>query len=170
MEEQFAVLRALFVNVTSGEIRQGASTLTQQLVRSYFLSNERTLSRKLREALAPLCKRTKGIENVPLLVAFGADMRRGLETLRITEMRWKQIGLAGFGPPIHVSCKDHNGHGSVYVQQWDGHKWVKVSAWITPVTSKVVPLLDAAAKDYVTKNQPWPKRTEKCDDGTLSIK
>ncbi len=49
--DPLAVLRALFVNVTSGEIRQGASTLTQQLVRSYFLSNERTWGRKLREAL-----------------------------------------------------------------------------------------------------------------------
>ena len=95
-------------------------------------------------------------------VINGADMRRGLEHLRITEKRWKQLGLAGFGPPIHVTCKDHNGHGSVYVQQWDGHKWVKVSGWITPVKSKVMPLLEAAAKDYVTKNQPWPKRTEPC--------
>lgn len=50
----FGIARALFVNVTSGSVRQGASTLTQQLVRSYFLSNERTLSRKLREALMAL--------------------------------------------------------------------------------------------------------------------
>ncbi|MFZ1907893.1 MAG: ABC transporter substrate-binding protein [Burkholderiales bacterium] len=93
----------------------------------------------------------------------GADMRRGLETLKISEARWKQIGLAGFGPPIDVTCQDHNGHGSVYVQQWSGTKWVKVSDWITPVKDKVMPLLDEAAKDYVTKNQPWPKRTEACD-------
>jgi len=46
-----AILRAAFVNVQAGEIRQGASTLTQQLVRSYFLSNERTWSRKIQEAL-----------------------------------------------------------------------------------------------------------------------
>jgi branched-chain amino acid transport system substrate-binding protein len=49
------------------------------------------------------------------------------------------------------------------VQQWDGTKWVKVSDWITPMKDKVQPLLDAAARDYVTKNQPWPKRTEACD-------
>ena len=49
--DALGILRALFVNVTSGKVRQGASTLTQQLVRSYFLSNERTLTRKLREAL-----------------------------------------------------------------------------------------------------------------------
>lgn len=48
------VLRAAFVNLRAGEIRQGASTLTQQLVRSYFLSNERTWSRKLREIVMAL--------------------------------------------------------------------------------------------------------------------
>lgn len=40
--------------------------------------------RAVREALAPLCRRTKGIEKVPVLVAFCADMRRGQ---RICEMR-----------------------------------------------------------------------------------
>lgn len=48
------ILRALFVNLSSGQVRQGASTLTQQLVRSYFLSNERTFRRKAREALMSL--------------------------------------------------------------------------------------------------------------------
>ncbi len=43
------IARAFWVNVTAGELRQGGSTLTQQLVKSYFLSNERKLSRKLRE-------------------------------------------------------------------------------------------------------------------------
>jgi penicillin-binding protein 1B len=45
-----AVLRAALVNIRSGELQQGASTLTQQLVRSYFLNSERTWWRKLREA------------------------------------------------------------------------------------------------------------------------
>ncbi|MGI9326933.1 MAG: transglycosylase domain-containing protein [Pseudomonadales bacterium] len=43
------IFRALLVNVRSGELAQGGSTLTQQLVKSYYLSSERTLSRKLRE-------------------------------------------------------------------------------------------------------------------------
>jgi penicillin-binding protein 1B len=46
-----AILRAVWANLRAGGVEQGGSTLTQQLVRSYFLSNERTLSRKLREAL-----------------------------------------------------------------------------------------------------------------------
>ena len=96
-------------------------------------------------------------------VINAADMRRGLETLHISEARWKQIGLAGFAAPIEVSCGDHNGHHAAYVQQWDGAKWVKVSDWIRPMKDKVMPLLDAAAQDYVSKNQPWPKRTQACD-------
>jgi penicillin-binding protein 1B len=45
------ILRAAFVNLRAGGYEQGASTLTQQLVRSYFLDNRRTLGRKLEEAV-----------------------------------------------------------------------------------------------------------------------
>jgi len=93
----------------------------------------------------------------------GDEMRRGLETLQISAERWKEIGLPGFAAPIDVTCDDHNGHHSAYVQQWDGTKWVKVSDWIAPMKDKVIPLLDKAAADYVSKNAGWPKRTEACD-------
>jgi penicillin-binding protein 1B len=43
------ILRAAWVNLGAGEIRQGGSTLTQQLVKSYFLHNRQTYTRKLRE-------------------------------------------------------------------------------------------------------------------------
>lgn len=49
-----AIARAMWANIRAGGIEQGGSTLTQQLVRSYFLDNSRTLSRKLREALMSL--------------------------------------------------------------------------------------------------------------------
>jgi len=91
------------------------------------------------------------------------EMRRGMESLEISEARWKEMGLDGFAASISLSCSDHNGHHSAYVQQWDGAKWVKVSDWISPMKDKVMPLIDAAAQDYVSKNQPWPKRTEACD-------
>ena len=42
------VMRALFVNVTSGE-RQGASTITMQAARSAFFTQEQTVRRKLQE-------------------------------------------------------------------------------------------------------------------------
>jgi len=44
------IARAIWVNVRAGQIEQGGSTLTQQLVKSYFLDSRRTAGRKLREA------------------------------------------------------------------------------------------------------------------------
>jgi penicillin-binding protein 1B len=48
------IARALWVNVRAGQIEQGGSTLTQQLVKSYFLDSRRTAERKLREAAMAL--------------------------------------------------------------------------------------------------------------------
>ncbi len=44
------ILRALFRNYEAGEVREGGSTITQQLVKGFFLTPERTLKRKLSEA------------------------------------------------------------------------------------------------------------------------
>ncbi|WP_223670040.1 penicillin-binding protein 1B [Kangiella shandongensis] len=46
-----AVARAVWHNITSDGRAQGGSTITQQLVKNYFLTNERTLWRKFKEAI-----------------------------------------------------------------------------------------------------------------------
>lgn len=46
-----AILRAMWVDMRARQIEQGGSTLTQQLVKSYFLDSRQTLGRKLREAV-----------------------------------------------------------------------------------------------------------------------
>ena len=48
------ILRAFWVNMRGGEIRQGGSTLTQQLVKNIYLSHERTLGRKAQELILAL--------------------------------------------------------------------------------------------------------------------
>jgi penicillin-binding protein 1B len=45
------VVRALYTNLVSGRIRQGGSTLTQQLIKGQFLTKDRTYSRKLAEMM-----------------------------------------------------------------------------------------------------------------------
>ncbi|UTW44484.1 penicillin-binding protein 1B [bacterium SCSIO 12696] len=43
------IARAFLANVKAGELAQGGSTITQQLVKNFYLSNDRTLWRKLME-------------------------------------------------------------------------------------------------------------------------
>ncbi|MBX9904872.1 MAG: penicillin-binding protein 1A [Burkholderiales bacterium] len=45
------VARAALSNFTSGGVRQGASTITMQVARNFFLSKEKTLTRKFNEML-----------------------------------------------------------------------------------------------------------------------
>ncbi|WP_434058505.1 transglycosylase domain-containing protein [Coralliovum pocilloporae] len=46
----FGTLRALVENVRAGGVVQGGSSITQQLAKNLFLTNERTLERKIKEA------------------------------------------------------------------------------------------------------------------------
>ena len=49
--DYWAILRALHRNIFSGEIVQGGSTITQQVVKSILLSPEKSFTRKIREAI-----------------------------------------------------------------------------------------------------------------------
>ena len=49
--DYIGVLRAAYSNFTSGVVKQGASTITMQVARNFFLTKEKTLTRKFSEAL-----------------------------------------------------------------------------------------------------------------------
>ncbi len=57
----------------------------------------------------------------------GSDMRDGLEAFDLSEARLAEIGLAGFTGAIKGSCADHEGQGSVFMQQWNGSDWERIT-------------------------------------------
>ncbi|MFG1461333.1 penicillin-binding protein 1A [Xanthobacter sp. DSM 24535] len=52
--DTLGLARAVITNLTSGRVRQGGSTLTQQLAKNLFLTQERTFSRKIQEVVLAL--------------------------------------------------------------------------------------------------------------------
>ncbi|HXQ53536.1 MAG TPA: PBP1A family penicillin-binding protein [Stellaceae bacterium] len=52
--DPWGLMRAAFTNLRAGHVVQGGSTITQQLAKNLFLTNERTFSRKIQETLLAL--------------------------------------------------------------------------------------------------------------------
>jgi len=90
----------------------------------------------------------------------GADMRDGLESFDLSEARLAELGLAGFTAPIKGGCSDHEGGGSVFMQQWNGETFEKITDPIAPMTDVVRPLLEEAAAKYLSDKPEW--QTQDC--------
>lgn len=78
-----SIARAVWVNLTAGAVRQGGSTLTQQLVKNFYLTNERSLTRKATEAMMAVLlelhyDKTEILEAYLNEVFLGQDGRRAI--------------------------------------------------------------------------------------------
>lgn len=96
-------------------------------------------------------------------VITAEDLRRGLETLDISDARWAELGAPKFAAAMKITCDDHSGHHSAYILEWDGTKWTQPTAAIAPDKTTVRALMLEASQDYVSKNAGWPQRTEPCE-------
>ncbi|QIB36244.1 penicillin-binding protein 1A [Ancylobacter pratisalsi] len=61
--DPLGLARAMFVNLTTGRLREGGSTLTQQLAKNLFLTQERTISRKIQELILSIWLEAKYSKN-----------------------------------------------------------------------------------------------------------
>src|SRR5438552_3690096 len=73
-----AIARALVADLRAHHVAQGASTLTQQLVKNAFLSPRRTLSRKLREAVLALLLEARASKE-EILARYVASVYLGVD-------------------------------------------------------------------------------------------
>ena len=85
------IARAMWANLRAGGVVQGGSTLTQQLVKNFVLTSERSLTRKLNEALMALIVESR-YEKDEILEAYANEIFLGQDGAR---------AIHGFGLGAH---------------------------------------------------------------------
>lgn len=98
------ILRAFYSNLRAGGVVEGASTLTQQLVKNFYLSADRTLQRKLNEAyMALLLERRYNKDEILEAYAneiyLGQDGSRGIHGFALASGFYFNRDLSELGIP-----------------------------------------------------------------------
>ncbi len=91
----------------------------------------------------------------------GDQVRWGFEHLDLDPGRVAALGASGLFHSINVTCSDHEGHGLVTFQQWDGTKWNRISDWIAPDWDLLRPIIEASANKYAAQNNITPRDCSK---------
>jgi penicillin-binding protein 1A len=92
--DPIGVARSMAVRIKSGHWRQGGSTITQQLARNIFLTNNRTFGRKIKEAILALAIERK----------FSKD--------QILELYLNRVYFGGGAYGIDAASRKFFGHGA----------------------------------------------------------
>lgn len=87
-----SIFRAGVVNIRSGRIVEGGSTITQQLIKNLFLTSERTFTRKIRETWMSLV----------MEVMFSKSEILEMYINEIYLGQWGNAGIYGFGRAARV--------------------------------------------------------------------
>lgn len=101
--DPWAILRAARANLISGRIVEGASTITQQLVRNVLLSRERTLSRKLNEMLLALAIETQ-LSKEQILEAYLNQIDFGMGAVGIQAASLTYFGKQSKALQVHEAA------------------------------------------------------------------
>jgi len=98
-----AIFRALLVNLKAGKTVQGGSTLTQQLVKNFFLTSEQSLRRKYNEALMALLleyryEKDDILESYLNEIYLGQDGKRAIHGFAMASKFYFQRNIAELSP------------------------------------------------------------------------
>ncbi len=88
-----------------------------------------------------------------------AQMRDGMEALKIDQARMAELGLPNFGPDINVTCGSHGGPGEAAIQQWDAasKSWSLTTDFTGADRGVVDALIVEDSSAYATENNITPR-------------
>jgi len=98
-----AIFRALLANLKAGKTVQGGSTLTQQLVKNFFLTSEQSLQRKINEAVMALLleyhyKKEEILEAYLNEIYLGQDGKRAIHGFAMASRFYFQRNIDELSP------------------------------------------------------------------------
>ena len=124
--DPIGIARSIEVRISSGHWRQGGSTITQQLARNVFLTNNRTFVRKIKEAILALALERK----------FSKD--------QILELYLNRVYFGGGAYGIDAASRKFFGHGADHLSLGEA----AILAGLVKAPSNYAPTADVeAARD-----------------------
>jgi len=83
-----------------------------------------------------------------------AQMRDGMENLKITEEKMAALGLPEFGPEFEVTCENHGGNGYGAVSQWNAEagEFELITDYYQSDQEVIQPLVEADSMAYAEEN------------------
>jgi branched-chain amino acid transport system substrate-binding protein len=87
----------------------------------------------------------------------GEEVSWGFDHLDLDDAAIAKLGATGLVEPIHVTCADHEGGGSIKIQQWDGTKWNVLTDWIPADRALLRPLIEESAAKYAAEKNITPR-------------
>ena len=119
------IARAVYVNLAAGKVRQGGSTITQQVAKNLFLTHQRSLRRKIQETL----------------LALWLEYRFSKVEILETYLNRAYFGAGAYG--VDAAARRYFGKGARDVSVWQA----AVLAGLVKAPSQLSPLTDSDAAE-----------------------
>ena len=87
----------------------------------------------------------------------GDQFRWGFEHLKLEAADVDRLGAKGLFHSINVTCEDHEGHGLLIFQKWDGTKYVPVTDWMKPDWAMLRPIIETSSAAYAKEKGITPR-------------